>query len=45
MLLMALSAGITMAQLCEVFYLTTLLVAEYIASVTDEWNVSIDYWR
>jgi hypothetical protein len=36
MMLMTLSAGIMMAQLCVVFYLTTLPIAEHIASVTDE---------
>jgi len=36
MLLMTLSAGIMMAHLWEVFYLTTLPIAECIASVTDE---------
>jgi len=45
MLLMTLRAGIMVAKLCEVLYLTTLPVAEYIASVTVELNMSIDYWR
>jgi hypothetical protein len=44
MLLIILSVGIMMAKLCAVFYLTTLPVAEHIASAIDERNVSVDYW-